>query len=112
MMYDEALYLKIGAIFEIMSAAILGAGFPFLYIYYNKNKSDYDNDIDFDSKPIFFILKSISCGVIIGVALLHLLPDSQETLSEEYTYPVTFALIGVGIVLCLTCEQFATEYSE
>ena len=35
-MYDEALYLKIGAIFEIMSAAILGAGFPFLYIYYNK----------------------------------------------------------------------------
>lgn len=103
-MFDEALYLKIGAVFEIMSAAVLGAGFPFLYIHMNQK---LDDDVDFDSKPIFFILKSISCGVIIGVALLHLLPDAEETLSDEYAYPVSFALIAVGIILCLSSEQFA-----
>jgi hypothetical protein len=36
----------------------------------------------------------IAGGVIIGVALLHLAPDADENLSEEYGYPVTFVLMG------------------
>ena len=54
----------------------------------------------------FLFLKSISCGVIIGVALIHLLPDGDEGLSEHYSYPVSFLMTGVGIVLSLAMEQF------
>jgi hypothetical protein len=107
--------LKISSIFEIMLASLLGACLPFLYLNlkpkHNHDGDDHDHEgehgVGLDSQPVFFLLKAISCGIIIGVALLHLLPEADELLSEEFDYPVTFALAGLGIMLCLVCEQFA-----
>jgi solute carrier family 39 (zinc transporter), member 1/2/3 len=96
-----ALSLKIIAFVEIMLSSLCGAGLPFLYIHFKK--FDYES---LDKEPLFFILKSISCGVIIGVALIHLLPDGDEALSEHYSYPVSSLMTGVGIVLSLAMEQF------
>lgn len=95
------LSLKLIALVEIMISSLLGAGLPFIYIHYQ----DFDYQ-SLDKEPLFFILKSISCGVIIGVALIHLLPDGDEGLSEYYSYPVSFLMTGVGIVLSLAMEQF------
>jgi solute carrier family 39 (zinc transporter), member 1/2/3 len=96
-----ALSLKIIAFVEIMLSSLCGAGLPFLYIHFKK--FDYQS---LDREPLFFVLKSISCGVIIGVALIHLLPDGEESLSEHYSYPVAALMTGVGIVLSLAMEQF------
>lgn len=108
--------LKISSIFEIMTASLLGASLPFLYLKWEKSKQNHDGDdhdhggehgAGLDSEPVFFLLKAISCGIIIGVALLHLLPEADELLADRFDYPVTFALAGLGIMLCLVCEQFA-----
>ena len=101
--------LKIVSIFEIIIAALIGTLLPFAYIEYLSLKShnvDSKVEIDLDALPVFFLLKSLSCGVIVGVALLHLLPDAAESL-DSFEYPVCFASAGFGIVLCLVCEQFA-----
>jgi solute carrier family 39 (zinc transporter), member 1/2/3 len=96
----STLSLKIIALVEIMISSLCGAGLPFLYIHIKK--FDYQS---LDREPLFFVLKSISCGVIIGVALIHLLPDGDEGLSEHYSYPVSFLMTGVGILLSLAMEQ-------
>jgi zinc transporter ZupT len=101
--------LKVVSIFEIIVAALIGTLAPFAYIEYLSlgSHSDSKVKIDLDALPIFFLLKSLSCGVIIGVALLHLLPDASESLEGNFEYPVCFASAGFGIILCLVCEQFA-----
>jgi zinc transporter ZupT len=114
--------LKVAAIFEIIVAAISGSVFPFIYVKFMKDDEDLDgprkvsrashpghgsNKNDLDSQPLFFMLKALSCGIIVGVAVLHLLPDADESLAEEYDYPVSFATCCLGIMLCLVCEQFA-----
>ena len=94
--------LKIIAAIEIMIASFSGSCLPFVYIYLNQVELK-----SLDQEPLFFILKSISCGVIIGVALLHLLPDGDESLSTHYSYPVSYLMAGVGIIISLTLEQFS-----
>lgn len=47
----------------------------------------------------FSILKGFSAGVILGVALLHLLNEGIVVLSEFYEYPVGLALAGVGVFI-------------
>ena len=44
--------------------------------------------------------------MIIGVALLHLAPDADENLGEEYEYPVTFLLMGYDDT-CIICNYFS-----
>lgn len=97
-----SLGLKIIAAIEIMLSSLCGSYLPFLYIYMNKVELK-----SLDQEPLFFVLKSVSCGVIIGVALLHLLPDGDESLSEHYSYPLSYLMAGVGIVLSLALEQFS-----
>lgn len=107
MSISEATALKFGAVFEIIIAALIGSGLPFLYLHLNKSENHFAHDAGLDTQPVFFLLKAISCGIIIGVALLHLLPDADELLAEHFDYPVCFAAAGLGVVLCLVCEQFA-----
>ncbi|CAM9696103.1 unnamed protein product [Ectocarpus fasciculatus] len=103
----EVLILKLISVLEIAVASVAGACLPFLYIRYGGAGEAKDGTNDLDSQPIFFMLKALSCGIIIGVALLHLLPDADELLSEQWDYPVCFAAAALGLVLCLVCEQFA-----
>lgn len=100
--------LKVISIFEIIVCALIGTLLPFAYIEYLAlgNHSDSKVKVELDALPVFFLLKSLSCGVIVGVALLHLMPDAAESLSS-FEYPVCFASAGFGIVLCLVSEQFA-----
>lgn len=107
-MVDTATKFKIIAVFEIIVASLLGAAIPFLYIKHLRRKElENANREALNSRPIFFVLKAMTCGVIIGVALLHLAPDAEENLSDEYGYPVTFLLMGVGILINLICGQVA-----
>lgn len=114
--------LKVGAIFEIMAAAILGSVFPFMYVKLVGEEEEQAegprklshaghgheaSKKQLDSQPLFFMLKALACGIIVGVALLHLLPDADESLAEEYDYPVSYATCCLGVILCLVCEQFA-----
>ena len=109
---EEGTVLKLISVIEIIFASLAGAYLPFMYLQFFKSEnldsySGGNQEKSLDSQPIFFLLKALSCGIIIGVALCHLLPDANEMLSEHWEYPVCFATAGLGIVLCLVCEQFA-----
>ena len=105
---NSATTYKVIAIFVIMMSSLAGAMFPFIYVgfFSSKDQKHGSGAAGLDTEPLFFILKSLSCGVIIGVALLHLLPDSDETLADDFEYPVALAMAGLGVMICLSCEQF------
>jgi hypothetical protein len=71
----------------------------------------------------FAVLKCFSTGIILGVAMLHLLPDSIEVLSTQTSFPCTYssnmlivftiiytvgiALATLGMLLTLGIDQAA-----
>jgi len=64
-------------------------------------------------KFAFDILRSVSIGLIIGVALLHMLADSNNALSSVYPdYPFAMLFAGVGACLMLFMEQITVHLSE
>jgi hypothetical protein len=105
----NALGFKIIAIFEIMLASLAGAGLPFLYIAMQHDSQGTEKrKTALDKEPIFFKLKAVSIGVVVGVALLHLLPDADEILGDRFGgYPYASLCVAVGVVLCLSLEEFA-----
>jgi zinc transporter 1/2/3 len=58
---------------------------------------------------LVFILKAFSAGVIIGVALLHLLAESVSELSGVTSYPLGLAMSMAGIVFTLGLDEI-THY--
>lgn len=104
-MVSEAVVLKISSVFEILLASLFGALLPFAYIrLFVKREDNHDHGgehgSDLDAHPIFFLLKALSCGIIIGVALLHLLPDADELLGDEWSYPGTSNKYAIHSALC------------
>ena len=100
--------LKLGAVFEIFLVSAIGYGLPYIFQLienrhsqkrlYSKEK-DVSEDghssannlqagsLDILGSDSFRIFKSLSTGIIIGVAFLHLLPEANEVLSEMVEYP-------------------------
>lgn len=58
------------------------------------------------------ILNCFTGGVFLGTAILHLLPESRELLTEaiSYEYPITEAITGCGFLLTLTLEHLVSYY--
>lgn len=58
------------------------------------------------------ILNCFAGGVFLATAILHLLPESRELLTESisFEYPVTEAIAGCGFLLTLTLEHLVSYY--
>eukprot|EP01036_Dinobryon_divergens_P033109 gene33109-42825_t len=113
--------LQIGAIFEILSLSLIGVALPFVIIYYRNMSKRVEHN---PSQPLildargriediqgntFNTMKAISVGVMIGLAMMHLFPDSNEDLSTIYPdYPLANVLVCFGIILVLSIDQIAT----
>mmetsp|Transcript_35593 Transcript_35593/g.70767 ORF Transcript_35593/g.70767 Transcript_35593/m.70767 type:complete len:381 (-) Transcript_35593:273-1415(-) len=98
-MADLSLNLRIGSVFIILVVSAAGIAFPFVVASNGKESS------------MFRCLKAGAAGVMLGIALMHLLPDADEDLSEVYPdYSLAFALTAFGVVLNLTMEQAAVMY--
>jgi zinc transporter 1/2/3 len=92
-MASETLSLRIGAIFITFFCSLAGVWCPFAV---GDNTSD-----------AFQITKSVSAGVILGLAMMHLLPDANEDLAEaipDYE-PLAFSLACLGIIIVLAVDQ-------
>lgn len=58
-------------------------------------------------KPFFRCIKSFSGGIILGVAMLHLLADAVNELGDFFEYPLGLALAGGGAMLTLGLHLLA-----
>lgn len=99
-MTELSLNLRIGSVFIIWAAAAIGVGLPFALPTKDKDES-----------PGFRCLKAGAAGVMLGIGLMHLLPEADEELSEVVPdYSLAFALTAFGVILNLTMEQVALMY--
>ena len=58
---DTAAKYKIISIFEIIIVSLLGAAIPFLYLKRLQNEDVNADRAALNNRPIFFILKSMTC---------------------------------------------------
>ncbi len=100
-MTDSELFnLKIVAIFEIFVASFLGYASPFIGTYFQSKSTtespastNHDHSLHHhehhhgNSSETFKLVKAFSGGIILGVAFIHLIPESTERLSEFSDYP-------------------------
>ena len=100
-MISEVLTLQIVAIFGIFIASCLGFLSPLL-------KQDQDLNT-----PIFRMMKTCGAGIMMGIALIHLLPDADVYLLEILpSYSLAFPFTAFGVVLVLTIEQSTLMYMQ
>lgn len=96
--------LKISAIVVVFMVSVLGTFIPMMLSIKYSLKELLDSSI-------FMTLKCIATGVIIGVATMHLLPESIEVLEEiQTTYPLAMAIMVFGIFFALGVDQMALYF--
>ncbi len=119
-MVTEVGGLKVAAIFVFFASSLLAFYFPTFLVTLNfcKNNSHSDHEHSGDddvaemleNNENFQLLKSFSAGIILGVALLHLLPEGTEILSEKVDYPLSTAFVCIGCLFTLGIDQLAIYF--
>jgi zinc transporter 1/2/3 len=109
-MPSYSLQLRIGACFEIFALSMLGY-FGALYLAPQPTDEDKNSNTPSNAYCIFSVIKAFSAGIILGVAMIHLVNESAEILSEMDDFPVAYTLVCAGIVLQLGAETFILQYA-
>ena len=95
--------LKISALFVIFIVSIVGVIIPLMLA---KRFSLQE----LLTGGLFMTVKCISTGVVLGVSLMHLLPDAIETLESQAEYPLAIAIAAFGIFFTLGVDQVCLYY--
>ena len=96
--------LKIWGIFVVFVASCVGVLFPRIV------KATFPTETDFLSTAPWLCLKSVSSGIVLSLAVIHLLPDAVLSLQEaipEMEYPLGYAMCIVGIMINIGSELLA-----
>ena len=95
-MTSASLSLRIGAMFIIFVVSCIG----FITPIRSKNENM--------DTPLRVCMKCCGAGVMLGIAMIHLIPDADGDLSEVYPdFPVAFVITSGGILLIVAIEQIA-----
>jgi len=95
-MVDVNLTVRIGGMFVIFCASAAGFMTPI-----------WSKDGNMNSFSTL-CMKSCGAGVMMGIALIHLMPDANQYLSIVVTdYDLAFAVAAFGIFLIVAIEQIA-----
>ena len=101
-MLSTSLSLRIVAIFATFAASLFGIALPLWATRDNKTETAY-----------FKCMKACGAGVLLGIAMMHLLPEGHEDLESAFPdYPLAYALTCFGVVLVLFVEQSVMILNE
>lgn len=99
-MVDSIVGLQIGAALVMFIVSLAGVGLPFMQREYKET-------------DLVCTAKSCSAGVMLSLALVHLLGEANEMLEEEGPdFPLSYALTTAGVVLVLAIEQFTLAWAQ
>ncbi len=101
--------MKISCICVVFALSIVGFSVPLCLmgrIKHSNTENAEKETSDWFGRDKILILKSFAAGVILGVALLHLLVESIEEL-EFISYPVGIVSMSFGIMLSIGIDQVA-----
>lgn len=99
---DTTRGLRIAAIFIILCAGLLGS-LPPLFIPAFKNSSSI----------VLRLTKAFSAGIILSLALVHIVPESihyLEELEEKIEYPIAGTTVLFGILALIIIEHTVYTY--
>lgn len=72
---------------SLIGIGVLGAGIPYMF----KNKKNFASIISY--------LNTLSSGILIGVAFLHILTESGGTINEAANhFPISYCIAFVAIL--------------
>jgi zinc transporter 1/2/3 len=110
----SSLDLRIAAIFIILTSSSLGVALPLLHAkFYLVGEINNNNKIDKEESDLLKCMKACAAGVMLGIALMHLLADAQEDLSQvQPNYNLSYAITSLGIIINLCIEQFVLIYIQ
>ena len=107
-MADRSLNLRIAAVFIIFTASIVGVVLPFYILQLYGPETCGSKEA-----PLFKCMKSGAAGVMLGIAMMHLLVDANNTLSQVVEqYSLAYAMTCLGVVINLAMEQCALLFVE
>lgn len=105
---DEALRLRIAAIFAILFASFAGILIPIIGKSYPALSPGSNH---------FFLLKAFAGGVILAVAFIHIIPESFHALSSSclpeqpwHAFPFAGFIAMLGAIATLMVDSFAYGY--
>lgn len=113
---DPTLSLRIGAIFALLASSVIGIYSPYLFKLFSSTSKTNDidsisqGDQNISSNMMFRVFKVFTGGLLLSVAVIHLLTDSMHDLSSESItmatneYPITQAILLCGMAFSLTIE--------
>jgi zinc transporter 1/2/3 len=130
---DPTLQLRIGAIFALLASSLVGFFSPYglksvtarsSSLPIQKEESEREEDsFDISSSMVFRAFKVFTGGLLLSVAVLHLLVDARANLSTEIVieatndYPITEVILLAGVsfppfmgVLVKYLIAFTTKY--
>jgi len=95
-MTTDTVALRLGATCCLFIVSFAGVGFPFFFLRFNERLLE----------TTWFQLTRVLCtGLVVGVALLHVLADAEEYLNKVSTYPVADAAALFGIFLMVAIHE-------
>ncbi|XP_048735284.2 zinc transporter ZIP1-like [Ostrea edulis] len=100
---------RISGIFIMFFIIFLFGLVPFALLRVFEKKFSREN-----VKKWIGILNCFNGGIFLGTAILHLLPEAREMLTNyiSYDYPITEAITGCGCLITLTLEHLVMYYSN
>ena len=106
---DDSFKLRIGSVFVLFFASLLGVVAPLYYSSSGKDEYTAEKHADLTESSGFRIVRTFAAGVMLGVAFIHLLDDGvDKLLSVSLDYPpLGYTLATVGALIVLGFEQMA-----
>jgi solute carrier family 39 (zinc transporter), member 1/2/3 len=106
---DYSLQLRIGSVFILFGASLIGVVAPLYYSSGGKTEFTAESHKDITESDGFRIVRTFAAGIMLGVAFIHLLDDGvDKLLSVSLDYPpLGYTLATVGALLVLGFEQIA-----
>lgn len=96
---QDTLDVRIIAIFAILLAGLLGGLAPLLIKCFRNA-----------SHPATLILRALSAGVILALALIHVIPDGAGDLESAVDYPVASCCVVFGVLAMVIIENTSRTF--
>ncbi|CAL5202367.1 unnamed protein product [Lathyrus oleraceus] len=105
---NEALKLKVIAIFCILLSSMIGVCIPIFTTSVPALKPDGD---------LFVVIKAFACGVILATGYMHVMPDSFADLTSPclpqhpwHKFPFTTFIAMISAIFTLMVDSFSLSY--
>eukprot|EP00798_Chlamydomonas_sp_ICE-L_P014510 gene14510-20538_t len=91
---DSTLGLRIGAIFAILAAGLIGAVPPLIFMVFQDQGS-----------PMSRFFRAFAGGVILALALVHILPEGLAEIDSLAAYTYGGPIVAAGVVFMIIVES-------